>query len=289
MNPQRQKVALTVKPSDFLNSRVFLQRLYEALAHDSKSGSSKASYTYKQFAQDLGFGPTNIMHQLVQGRRPLSLKTIDRLIDAIGIKRKERIYLRTLGMFEQAKTVGERDKHFQKLVRLKQELLPNELDRATLEYLSAWYHPVIRELICMDDAEPSAEWVASRLRPGLDLRFIKDSLELLQRIGFIEFDEENLRYRQLTQNISTGPRVRGLGIVGFHQEMIEQGKEALTKVEASRRNFGALTFSCSEETAQRIKVAVDRFQDEVLEMLKSEDSDQVYQMNIQFFPFTHKK
>ncbi|RYZ48818.1 MAG: TIGR02147 family protein, partial [Proteobacteria bacterium] len=80
---------------------------------------------------------------------------------------------------------------------------------------------------------------------------------------------------------------KGLALVSYHSSMIDHGKGALTSISGKRRDVSAVTVSVNESTAQRIRDMIHAFQLQILdEAERSQDGDQVYQVNIQLFPFT---
>lgn len=276
-----REMSRTIRPSGFMDYRVYLDSLYQSLK------SKHEHYTFQRMADDLGFGPTTVMHQIVRGYRPLSLKAAEKISRACGLETFERQYLVELVAYHNAKNTRERDEHFRKLLEFKSRTLPNEIDKAMLEYFSAWYHPVIREMVAMPGFRNDSTWIAKRLIPNIRPTQVEKSLALLESLGMIEFDTNTQSYRQSEARVSTGHRVRGMGLVSYHQQMIDLGREALTVIEGKRRNISAVTVCCDTDTANRLSAMVNTFQLQLLdEAEKCKTGDQVIQINIQLFPFT---
>jgi uncharacterized protein (TIGR02147 family) len=269
-----------VKPSSYMDYRLFFRAVYEFR-------KKRGDYSYPKFAEDLGFKATSIMHHIVHGTRPLTLKTVKKIIDILDMEKVEALYLETLVAFAGAKDSIERQVHFEQLQNLKRKTLPHEIDRDLLEYFSVWYNPVIWGLVGSSQFQADPQWIAKRIIPHLKPSQAKESLELLERLKLIELDEETKTYKQTTHRVSTGHRVKGMALVSFHSSMIDHAKAALTSISGERRDVSSVTVNVSEETAKKLRAMIHSFQLQLLdEAERAGSGDQVYQINIQLFPFT---
>jgi uncharacterized protein (TIGR02147 family) len=199
----------------------------------------------------------------------------------------EARYLSALVSFCNAKTSAKREEYFQKLQALKKKNLPDELDKDMLDYFSVWYNPVIWELVGTQGFQSDCIWIAKRIIPNLKPAQVKASLELLERLNLITIDPELNTYRQTTDRVNIGHRIKGMALVSYHISMIDHAKAALTSNSAQRRDVSAVTVSVNEETAKKLRAMIHTFQ---LQLLDEADrggvGDEIYQINIQLFPFT---
>jgi uncharacterized protein (TIGR02147 family) len=273
-----------VRPSAYLDYRVYLAALYEAVKrqHDG-------DYSWQRLADDLGFGATTALHQIARGYRPLTEKTVERIIKRLGLTGVERRYLLALVRHQHARSAATRQAAFEELLELKERVLPDEVDKDTLAFYAEWYHPVIREMCggggLVDD--PAA--ITDRLLPRLRPEQVKDSLALLARLGLVTLDSATQTWRQTQTRISTGHRVKGLALVGYHLAMIEQAREALQTVPGRRRDVSAMTLCVDESALARLKAMIHAFQSSILDEAERHPGDQVFQVNVQLFPLTEEK
>ncbi len=275
------KAKIEVKPSSYLDYRLYLKALYE---HCKKASES---YSYQKFALDLGFGATTVMHQIASGYRPLSVKAATTIAKTLGIPSAESKYFIATVEFCNAKDAGKRDLHFEKLRALKQETLPDEMDQDLLSYFAEWYNPVIWELVASPAFQPDPNWIAKKIVPHLKPAVVQESLDLLQRLGLIVYDEGAKTYRQTKDRVTTGHRIKGLALVSYHSSMITHAKTALTTMNGTRRDVSALTVNVSDETAKKLRTMIHAFQLQLLdEAERAGPGEEIYQINIQLFPFT---
>jgi uncharacterized protein (TIGR02147 family) len=272
----------TVLPSDHLDINSYLQQLYSEIKKEV------AGYSYTKFAEQLGFGATNIMHQFIKGRRPLTHKSGERILAGLGLVGLERRYFLILLDLANAKDFSEREAAMNSLLELKNKALPDAFDKDCLEYYSKWYHPVIREMVGISVFKEDAEWIAANLIPSVRPAQASGSLDLLKRLKLVKFDEEKGRLVQSEQRVTTGHRVRNMALIQYHKQMIDIAKQSLTEVKGQKRDISALTISVDQEATQKIKSMIHDFQLSLLEIAESsKEPDRIYHMNIQFFPVTN--
>lgn len=269
------------RPMDFLDYRLFLDSLYAGAKRED------STYTYQKFASDCGFSASTIMHQIVRGYRPLTAKAAAKVARALKLDAHDKHYFLLLVDYCNAESAAERQSAFEKMLEAKEEEIRNPLEKDYLTYFGEWHHPVIRELVSASNFRSDAEWIVKRLTPKISIDQVKESLTLLERLGFIAFDTVLQKHVQTQNRISTGHQTESMALISFHQQMMKHAEEALTKMSPERRDISGVTVTVSEQTARRLRQLVHTFQLQLLdEAEKAGDGDQVYQINIQLFPFT---
>jgi uncharacterized protein (TIGR02147 family) len=276
----RELAADQVRPSSFLSYQPFLASLF-TLAKERLG-----KYTYHQFAEDMGFASTNIMHQFIRGHRKLTLKAGGQIVKNLDLRGVERRYFEAMIEYCNTTVPEKRETMFQKMLAEKSQVLGADDDRDWLEYLSQWYHPVVRELVGLETFRNDPQWIADRIQPRIRPEQAKKSLELLERIGFIRYNTATENYELTEKSLSTGHAVRGIGFTRYHQKMIEMGKESLANTKGKVREISATTLPVDEVTFQKLKSMIHEFHAKIIaECENSGEADRIYQLNIQLFPF----
>src|SRR4029079_18060633 len=85
-----QAIASRVPVTRFLDYREYLQAVYLALKQEL------GTYSYLNFADDLGFSKTNVIHLIIKGKRPLTGKAADRITSTFDMRSNERKYFEQL-------------------------------------------------------------------------------------------------------------------------------------------------------------------------------------------------
>ncbi|MEI8027626.1 MAG: TIGR02147 family protein [Pseudomonadota bacterium] len=268
-----QKVFEFLRPSDYLRA-VYL--------HIKKHSSR---YSYRKFADELGYGPSNYMHLICTGQRKLTLKAAKDLSSTLQLRGDERRYFELLVSHECTTSPNKKEDLFSELIEIKHKTLPSVIERDMLEYLSEWYYPVVRELANYEEFRADPEWIAEKVIPPITIKQATEALELLIRIGFLVRSDSSERLTPKDIHITTGSLVRSMSVTRYHQVMIELARTALTTVKSQARDFQAITLPVSEKLMHEIKSDITVFWQAMLE--KSEqcsEVDRIYQLNIQLFP-----
>ena len=248
---------------------------------------SKGKYSYLQFAEDLGFAATNVIHQLITGHRPLTEKTAKRIASGLGLLNDERRYFLGLVKLRSVKTPGARDAELEKLVQIKKDQVPTALEKDTLSYYSKWYHCVIREMTRLPSFQSDPKWICERIYPRIRPEEAKQSLRILQRLQMIRFDDAEGRHLPTTQTVTTGHEAYGMALMGYHSRMIEIAHHALANFEPEERDISVVTMALKRNHIHRLKSMIHQFQMQLLaEDSACEIPEEVFQINIQLFPFT---
>lgn len=278
---QISEICKNIRIEDYLSYRDYLSEVF------SKIQADYPSYTYKDFAEQLGYArENNTIRLAIKGRRAISNKSCDAISEGLGLGAKAKKYFHLLVHFSNEKVPNKRDSYLKDLGEAKKKAVRQTLSEDQIEYFSSWYNPIIRELLAISSSATTPEAIQESLNFPLRLGEIKKSLELLERIGAIRYDKREKRYRPSRQNMVTDQEIDSLSIIRYHQKMIEMGKESLMSVAPEKRSINSITACIPKEAIQDIKKKIDKLLDEALAMEADLPSSEVFQLNIQFFPFT---
>lgn len=285
MNSERKAslkdVFAHIKPSQYLDYAQFLEDAYQWLK------ARRRSFSYVEFADELGFNKTNVIFLIARGSRRLSPKAADKIIAALHIKGAERLYFETLVRYQNARLASERDALFARLTELKSRCVVSPLEQSQLEYFSEWFHPVIREMITLAGFRADPQWIVNHIEPRLLPEQVKKSLALLQELKLVEKDEVSGTLVQTDRTVSTGDEIANHAVVRYHQRNIEIGRESVMNFDHTERNVSSVTVAISPEVFDKISDEISTFRKRILQLSEEcSDPERVYQLNIQFFPYT---
>ena len=281
--PLKQASAV-VKVTDYINVADYLKNLYLS------ANSEESKYSYRQFSEDLGFSKTNIVHLYVQGKRKISAKAAQKILEKLNLSSKAANYFITLCELQNTKDKSKLEDALSKSIELKDRLLNTRLEKAQLDYYSSYWHPIIRELINLKEFKEDYKWIAKKVYPNIRPKQAQESIELLLELDLIKRDKNN-KLSQNTKLVSSGHDVFSLALKKYHAEAINMGVKALLELDASKRFIGGATVRLSSVQFQLLKQKLDKVLDEVLAMEgqadnKPEETQNIVQFNIQAFPAT---
>ena len=274
------KIPSAIDVTQFLDYREYLEQVYQWLKQ------RKQRYSYVLFCQELGLGHSNMIHLCIRGKRHLRFASLKKISSALQLKGIAKQYLECLHRFNRVKSGEERERLMQRLVELKDKSLTSLVDKCQLEYYAQWYHPVVRELITCQDFDGSAEWISHHILPKITIEQARNSLELLQKLGYIRLDPQTRRYVQCESALVLSDNIESLSVMRYHQKVIDIAKESLTTMDADQRDIRSFTMSVSETALEEIRQAVFDFQNKIVAIAMDDDKPQtVLQLNLQMFPF----
>lgn len=278
-----REIAAKHPVESFMSYQDYLKALYTIMKEELPR------YSYHQFSEDLGFAMTNVSWLMITGKRRITAKSLKKIIYHLNLSGPRAKYLTYLVSYNNARQAEAKAKAFKLLVATKTKMLNESADVSQLEYLNEWYHPVIRELCGMEDFESEAKWIIARLYAKLLPKEVKRSLKLLEDLKLISYNQSLQRYITKENGLGPDPHLRRIAMVGYHRQMLAIAAESMTSVPAKRRDYNAVTVRLEESKLDKLKEILRRSCQEILALEEeSQGGDQVYQVNIQLFPFTRE-
>ena len=263
---------------DYLNVTQYLGDLYK------QRKQTKKPYSYELFCDELGFGKTSYMHQIIFQKRTLTDKAARRIAAAIPLRKQHRAYFLAMVEWRNAKNIKQQEEVFGEMIRIRSEAVTDPEQKAQLQYFGKWYYPVVREVVRLRDSHLDPARLAKIVQPNLTKEEAEDALTVLQQAGFIKYDGRSKKWKQNQPVITVTSFTRNLALVGFHQKMIDLGKQSLLHHPASKRDISSLTFAIRHDQFESLKQRIEAFRAEVLKDYSlAEKTDLVVQMNLQLF------
>lgn len=263
------------------NYRNFLSDMYQHFK-DTKRG-----FSHRAFAKKAGLKSFNYLKLVIDGERNLSPKMIPAFIKGLELNKAEGDFFEKLVYFNQSKSLEEKKRYYEALASSKRYRQIKEIEVSKYEYFSNWYHAAIRELAMRPDFKANPAWIAEQIQPSITEAQAKDSIELLQGLGFIQLDDQG--GAKLTEtNVASAPEVESLALMNFHRQMIERAQDSLEHDDADIRDISSITLSITEKEMEIIKKQILKFRRKILADFgtKANRKSRVYQMNVQMFPLS---
>ncbi|MBN1604642.1 MAG: TIGR02147 family protein [Chitinispirillaceae bacterium] len=240
-------------------------------------------FSHRYIVSKAGFKSPNSLKNVINGERHLSIDGAERFARAFKMDESERYYFILLVRFNTAVSQKEKEHCLGELIKLRNTLLPPKLRDEQLEILSEWWHTAIREVTALPDFRNSSVWISRVLEPPITPEDAAASLELLKRTGFLRKTETG--WQPAEKTLLSDPEVTHVYAADFHRKMIDLGKEAIARFSHELREISSTTLRFSGDDTSRIKKLLQNFRRQLLDFAAgSQNADQVYQLNFQFFP-----
>lgn len=262
---------------DFLMAAGFPHGNYNARAN-----------TLQKWANRLGYKSPSSLNMVLKGSRLPSREMQRALIKDLSLNNKESEFFEL--MIEKEK--GEKRGKFNSDVHKKLDQLSGGRDSFQMplkefSLVSKWYFLVIKQLVSAPGFIDDVDWIHRKLRKRVSQRNIRYALQTLEELGLIERDSSGeLRPTGKSLKLPNGPK--SAAIQSHHGGMIEQGFHALTELPVEKRQISGITMRMPTSRMEEAQDFLFKFLEEFDQKFHVNDSEDVYQLNMQFFPHTNE-
>ena len=249
---------------------------------------AKTAFSWQEFAKTAGFSSPVYLKYVSEGRFNLSAEAAVRTAQAMHLTDYEREFFVEMVKFDHAKNDDEKRAAFSKMVSIAESRKAKIVDGESFRFFEDWKNPVLRELApAMPGAKPLA--MAHACRPDVSAAEVSDALSFLVKADLLKKDKDG-NYAQTDKVVTTGPmEFTPLAIRGLHRQMGEFALDAIENVPQDERHFSGLTLGITREAYEKIVQRIAEFRKDIIAIATSETAtDEVYRLNVQFFPMTKK-
>ncbi len=251
------------------------------------------AFSYRYFTKKAGINSVGLYKDIVEGRQKLGRAFIYKFSSAMNHSKKEAEYFENMVFFNESTSADERTLYFERMISCQKTSATN-IDVTKYEYYSKWYYSAIRALISLgrfSDNEKCYKKIGSILNPRIQPDEVKNALLLLDRLGFISKDKNEI-FTLTDPSITTGvlkphTNVLLMNVVNFQKEVMALANESIDRFGIDRINLSTLTLGISEATVNVVKEELAVLRNKIATLAKNDSSaDRVYQLNMQFFPMS---
>ena len=187
--------------------RGYLRDRYE---HDK---SSRPRFSYRAFSEAAGFRSPNFLQLVIEGKRNLSARSIDKFSSALKLNKKEAEYFRCLVLLNQSRTTEEKTFYADHLMRSRRFQQIRPLLQNQYACYADWYNLPIRESVLLPGFEEDPDWIAREMVPPISPRQAGKAVELLLELGLLKRDDSG-HLVQAEALLSTGDQITSASVAG---------------------------------------------------------------------------
>ena len=249
---------------------------------------AKTAFSWQEFAKTAGFSSPVYLKYVSEGRFNLSAEAAVRTAQAMHLADYEREFFVKMVELGHAKNDDEKRAAFSKMVSIAESRKAKIVDGESFRFFEDWKNPVLRELApAMPGAKPLA--MAHACRPDVSAAEVSDALSFLVKADLLKKDKDG-NYAQTDKVVTTGPmEFTPLAVRGLHRQMGEFALDAIENVPQDERHFSGLTLGITREAYEKIVQRIAEFRKDIIAIATSETAtEEVYRLNVQFFPMTKK-
>lgn len=269
--------------NSFTDYRTFL------LSHAQVKKKENKRWTYGIWAKQLGLSSTSSITKIIQGDRNPGDHITDKLISYFKFNGEQADYFKDLIRLHKVK----KDPRMAVLLLEKMgkdhpDKFLRTLKHKEFEMISSWYCLAIREMTRMDCFFEDPYWISKNFNFQITKTDVSKALKNLLDLGLLKRGE-NGELLISEGRVQTSDDMMSEAVKRYHEDMLDNAKLALRKVDLEKREFTGSSLIVSEENLPQAKKMIRDFRSKFNKTLEEESGNQIYQFQIQFFPLTKFK
>ncbi len=244
-----------------------------------------SSFSIRSFAQNTGLQSHSYISAIVKGKRNLTDAYKQRLLNGLNLEQNERRYFLLLVDFNQSKSAIAKQKAFEQLNHARRHTPFYKLHKKQFEYLSKWYHQVVRELVTLISWNNNYAYLGSLLEPRITEAEARVSVALLLDLGVVAKREDG-SYYQTDQRLTTID-IAGHLVRQIRKQFIELSLNANDTMNPTIRNLGSSTLTLSKEHFATASAILNDAREKINALSEMDNRPhRVYHATLHLFPLS---
>lgn len=260
--------------TDFLS---FIQSHYNHRKEVDKN------FSLRTWAKEMELSSVSPLKEIINGRRKVKSKYADFLLKGLQLNEFEEIFFHTLIKLENCRDEAER----KMFLTLLKDLTPTEIlsrkESDNQDIFSHWVYMAVLSMSKLKDFKLTEENICKTLKGDVDEEFIKLVLYKLINEGLlIKDDQGNLIKKYDVTTMKNDIKYKS--VENYFHQVFDLAKNEISSP-IDQREFQCFSMPIKAENIEIAKKMIRDFRYK-LSLLGEENADEVFQMNMQFFPLT---
>jgi uncharacterized protein (TIGR02147 family) len=235
----------------------------------------------------LGYSSPRLLEMVCKGDRLASDDFIFRAKSVLKLTDQEFLYLGLLVRRDRDRNRGRENPQVNAEIANFSRLALDQkfVDEQMFRLISDWPHFVLKQYF-RKARKLNLEKISKALKGKVSPAQVNRVLKTLSELGIVYVSDGEIRPR-LTAGFVSQTDIPSQAIRAHHRQMMERALEALEEVPVREREIVSLTLSFESKNLEAVKNEIRAFKARIDSRYGESESDQVYQLNMQFFPHTN--
>jgi len=268
---------------NFMDYRKFLKAYYQY----QKNLNSNFSYTI--FARKVGLS-RSFLHHVINYQGILQEDKALKLAHACKFNQWESDFFLALVMWNQSKDEKMQKLYWERMMGLSPKEDFYSLQGNEEKVITHWFSLALLELVTIKGFVNDVDWMAQKFGNKVSPQEIQETLDLLLIVGLLQFKNKRLVKTKKTVVAKRMGKIPPSILREYHKKNIPLGIEAIDSVDPSLREISTMSIAIEKKKIALLKNKIKNFRAEILEYVDAcSKPEEVYQLNIQFFPLDNSK
>ncbi len=277
-------VGPNMEPNVF-NYSSFRAYLYDYIRDNKRKNRG---FSLSKMAKKMGLANTASLSRVIKGDREPGESISEKLTDYFQFSPEQKAYFKYLILLDKTKD----DTYLKTLLMEKlKEIHPEKkfalLDEKVFKVISSWHYFVLREMVRLENFRLNHDEITKNILFKITPSEVKDAIHTLEVLGLLKRDAEGKLVQEDPQ-IDTQSDVASEASKRNHEENLDNAKWALRNVNIFEREFNSVCFTIRKSDLPEAKKMIRLFKSKFLERFEAKhgEGQEVYQLQLQLFPFT---
>lgn len=268
---------------EYTDFRKFLKDRQEA------TFAANRAFSFRYYSEKAGINSSSFYQQIIKGKRNLTKNTILKTCIAFSLNTKEAEYFENLVFFNQTKSIDEKNLYFEKLMGMQKLRGVKKVQDAQYDYFSAWYHPIIREVVTFFPFNDDYALLGKQLNPAISEKQAKESITLLLSLGFIHKEGELYRQSEPLLQNDSDREFKIHQVTNYQIQTLKLAIEAYDRWNPQHRLTSATSFSISDKNYDAFVQILRDCRSRLMNItMDDENPERVYMLNMNLYPVSRK-
>jgi uncharacterized protein (TIGR02147 family) len=263
--------------------RLFLKDSFQ------RKKAADPDYSYRKFAREAGISNPGYLLDVIIGKRTLSRNAAEKMAKAFGLADAEAEFFRLLVGFGQSKKEMERQAVYQDILYRRNRSRFARLSPHLVKYYQDFHYPLVRCALEAFDFRGDYDALGAIFDPPIPPATLKKCVRDLCEWKLATQGPDG-RYT-VTESFVEPPATMAAMVRRLNREWILQAADAPFKFRPEDRHVSTLMLMVSEGARKALREKIERFRQEVLELVERDagPASGIMQLSIQYFPKTKRR
>lgn len=266
-----------MKEPDIFDYNDYRQYLEDHFAYKK---SVNSYWSLGNWAQKLELNSVATLSMILKRKRHAGKNLVERLIKFFEYDEGKADYFRELVKIQKA-AKGDQSLTILMIEKAKEEIPPENLD-----LVFNWQSYAIRELTHLAEFKEDPYYITNKLEFPIDDEYIPKLIERMLASSFLKRDENDMLSASHNSIQPTRP-IEKKAAKKFHRDLLDLAYQAFN-IPLDRRTFHHTTVAIKRDKFPEAKELIREFQIKFSKLLEDNEGDDVFHLNIQFYPITKK-
>jgi uncharacterized protein (TIGR02147 family) len=223
-------------------------------------------YSLRAFARSLKIH-SSTLSAILNEKRKITYQQAQKILAELGLNRQERKNI------------------LLKMIDEKTAAYPapyTELSEDVIRMISGWEHFALLSCLDLDSTGKTTLQLATKI--GLSLENAEQALERLEKFSLVK--RKGAQWFSTGQSFTTTNEISSEAVRILNREYIHKALVSLDKNSIEDRHITGVTMAISSKKIATAKKMIVNFSRELADYLEADSRDEVYRLNIQFFPLS---